>query len=411
MLSSLQTRKMIETYAAGNYGKLSPIVPEIGYGSWIIDKEGNRHLDLMASYATLSFGHCHPRLVRALQNQLDKMPICSRALPNEPFALFCKTLAEFCGFGKDGRVLPAVDGAGAIERAVKVARQWGYKNKKILSQPGKDNEPIILSCYGNFHGRTYAAISMSGNPEYRSGFGPLIPGFARLRFGEADLLETQFKRFGPRVIAVFLEPIQGEGGVIVPPDGYLEDVRRLCTKYGVLMCADEIQTGLGRTGYDLACQYEGVRPDVCVVGKALGGGLVPISAVVTTEKIMSVLDPGSDGSTFGGYPLGCAVAVEAIGVLQEENLSKNARSIGPYFMKGLDDIRSPLIKEVRGRGLMIGVELTDEANAGRIQQALLDKKIIVGVSHGILRFSPPLIITQEEIDWALPRIEQALRSS
>ncbi|OGN05401.1 MAG: ornithine--oxo-acid transaminase [Candidatus Yanofskybacteria bacterium RIFCSPHIGHO2_01_FULL_44_17] len=409
-MGSLTTREIIRIInqnAAGNYGKLPPVAIEYGGEAWVWDKEHIMYLDCMSSYAVTNFGHRHPRLVRALKSQLKQLSVCSRALANEPFAIFCRDLAKFCDMGK---VLPAVDGAGAIDKAIKVVRKWASKNNK--------ENPRIISFDKNFHGRTYGALSLSNNPHYKEGFGPFLDGFiTNLPFGDAANLErtlgrtTTINMWNNRhddIAAIFIEPIQGEGGVIIPPDGYLKQVREFCTKYGILMVADEIQTGFGRTGYDLACQYEDVKPDIYLIGKALGGGLLPISAVVTTDEIMNVIGPGDDGSTFGGYPLGCAVAVEAIKVLKEEGLSKSARLLGEYFLEELKKTKSSAVVEVRGRGLMIGIEVQNELMAKKIQLELIERRLLCGVSNSVLRLNPPLIITKDEIDWALPRIEKVL---
>lgn len=401
MYSSLTTQEtisLIEKYAAGNYGYRLPIAADHGRGCWLWDKNGDQYLDLMGSYAVLSFGHCHPRLVRALNEQAIKLPVCTQAIPNEPFARFCRDLAEFCGMEK---VLPAVEGMGAVERCVKLVRRWGYQIKGV-----KENRAEVISCVGNFHGRGPFALAMSTNEKYKKDFGPLPQGFKYIPFGNADALEAAITH---NTVAVFLEPIEGEGGVIIPPFGYLRRVREICAANNVLLVFDEIQTGFGRTGWDLACQFENVKPDIFLFSKALGGSTLPKSAIATTEKIMSVIGDGDEGSTFGGYPSGCAVAVEAIAVLKEEKLSENSKKMGAYFLNQLKQIPGPHIQEIRGRGLMIGVEVTDEDTAKRIQLELLGEKIIVGVGHNVLRLSPPLIITKEEIDWALPRIEKVLK--
>lgn len=406
MLDSLQTIEMIEKYAANNYGKMPPVVPEIGYGPWILDKNGKKYLDCSSSYSVLSFGHKHPRLVQALKNQLDMMPICSRMLPTESFAKFSRDLANFC---KMGKVLPAVDGAGAIDKAIKIVRKWGYQNKGF--DEGKGNYPRIVSLVKNFHGRSYGALSLSDNESYKKGFGPFLPGTHALDPDVFDL-ECFFDWQHQYLAAILIEPIQGEGGVIIPPDGFLKKVRQLCNEHNVLMVADEIQTGMGRTGYDLACQYEDVKPDIYLLGKALGGGLVPVSAVVTTDEIMSVLGEGDDGNTFGGYPLGCDMACESLKVLKDEKLSENARIVGAYFLNQLQTIKSDCVKDVRGRGLMIGIEIENEALAHQLHLSLMEAGVICGLSrHNVLRFSPPLIITKDTVDWALPRIEKVLREA
>ncbi|MBI4160363.1 MAG: ornithine--oxo-acid transaminase [Candidatus Yanofskybacteria bacterium] len=393
----------LKMHAAQNYDTL-PVILERGSNSWLQDDRGNRYLDLFSSYAVTNFGHKHPRLYKALANQMELLPVSSRVFPNQQFAQFCHDVAEFCNMD---RVLPVVDGAGAVERAIKIARKWARTRKKKANR--------IICFGGNFHGRSYGALSMSDNQNYKNGFEPFLDGFTIASFGDVRELERVLRVSQPSnlsdgydITAIFIEPIQGEAGVVIPPDGYLKNVRDFCTRNNILMVADEIQTGFGRTGYDLACQYENVQPDIYLLGKALGGGIVPISAIVAKSEVMDVIGLGDDGSTFGGYPLGCAVAIEAIKVLKEEELSENAKKVGSYFIRELKSLKNRSIVEVRGRGLMVGLELNSISQAKSAQLELLKQEVVCGCSHNVLRLSPPLNITQEEIDWALARIEIAL---
>lgn len=391
----------VRKYAAGNYEPW--LVAHHGQGAKLWDADGNKYLDLMGAYAVLNVGHCHPRIVATAKAQLDKLGMVSRVTPTEEFGKFCEKLSHFCGFGENGKVLPALGGHEAIEKAIKVARKWGYKYKGI-----RDNAAEIISCRGSFHGRTYGSLSLMDNKKYKKKFGPFLPGFIHIHFGNINALK---RAITPNTVAFFVEPIQGEGGVVLPPQGYLAMAKIICSKNEVLFVADEIQTGFGRTGKRLACEYEyDLHPDLVVVGKGLGGGIQAVSAVVGWSEIIDVLEVGDDGSTFAGNPLGCAVALEAIRVLEEEDLCQKSLDQGKYFIHELSLIKSPHIKEIRGRGLMIGIELADSLSAEEVaKKRLLKNGILCGYSQNVLRLSPPLNITRKEIDWALPKIEKVLR--
>lgn len=397
----LHTHDYIELekqYGAKNYKPLD-VVLERGEGVWVWDVDGKRYLDFLSAYSAVNQGHAHPRILNALVQQAQKLPLTSRAFRNDQLPLLARELCELTGYEK---MLPMNSGAEAVETALKLARKWGHKVKGV-----PQGEQEIIACHGNFQGRTISIISFSDEPQYRDGFGPFTPGFKLVPFGDADALEAAMT---PHTVAFSVEPIQGEGGIIVPPDGYLKRVRDICTRHNVLLFADEIQTGLGRTGKLLATQHENVRPDIITLGKALSGGFYPVSAVLTDDSIMHVFNPGDHGSTFGGNPLAAAVAREALRVLVEEDLIENARVMGNYLIGRLQRIESTYIKEVRGRGLLIGVELYPEAGgARRYCEALADEGVLCKETHDhVLRFAPPLVITRDEIDWALERVERVL---
>lgn len=387
-----------ETYGAHNYNPLDVVITR-AEGVWVWDVEGNRYLDCLSAYSAVNQGHCHPRILRALVEQAQRVTLTSRAFRNDQLPLLAKELCELTGYEM---MLPMNSGAEAVETALKTARKWGYTVKGVPA----DRAEIIV-CARNFHGRTITIVGFSTEPQYREGFGPFTPGFVIIPYGDAWALE---KAITPNTVAFLVEPIQGEGGVIVPPEGYLRDVGEICAYHNVLFMADEIQTGLGRTGRLFAYHWEGVRPDVLIIGKALSGGFYPISAVLSSRQILGVFHPGDHGSTFGGNPLACAVAREALRVIVEERLPERADELGRYFLERLARIESPWIKEVRGRGLLIGVELIPEAGgARRFCEALKDQGILCKETHEhTIRFAPPLVITREEIDWALERIEAVL---
>jgi ornithine--oxo-acid transaminase len=368
-------------------------------GVWVWDVEGNRYMDCLSAYSAVNQGHTHPRILQALIDQAERLPLTSRAFRNDQLGLYYKEICDLTGYEM---VLPMNTGAEAVESALKVARKWGYQVKGV-----PDGQAEIIACEGNFAGRTISLISFSSEPLYRADFGPYTPGFKLIPYGNAQALEAAIT---PNTVAFIVEPIQGEGGVIVPPEGYLRQVRELCTKHHILLIADEIQTGLGRTGKLFACDYEGVRPDMVTIGKALSGGFYPVSAVLADQAVLGVLKPGEHGSTFGGNPLACAVGRESLRVLVEENMIENAARMGDYFQDQLAEINSPHVKEVRGRGLMIGVELKPEAGgARRFCEALQAKAILAKETHvNTIRFAPPLIITEEDIDWAIERIRPVL---
>ena len=388
-----------DKYGAHNYKPLDVVLTK-GEGVWVEDIDGNRYLDFLSAYSALNQGHRHPKIVKALQDQLDRITLTSRAFRNDQLGPFYKKLSDMTGYQMS---LPMNSGAEAVETALKVARKWGYVVKGI---PKYEAEIIVAA--GNFHGRTITIISLSSEPLYKDAFGPFTPGFKIVPFGD---LEAVRAAINPNTAAVMLEPIQGENGVIVPPEGYLHGVADLCKQNQVLFIADEIQTGLGRTGKLFASEYEGVRPDITIIGKALSGGMLPVSAVLADEPILGLYQPSEHGSTFGGSPLACAVGIAALEVIEEENLPERAFTLGNYFMDRLSEIPSAHIKEVRGRGLLIGVELKPEAGgARRFCEALQGEGILAKETHDhVIRFAPPLIIEQETLDWALPRIAKVLQ--
>ena len=399
----MQTKECIRLenlYGAQNYRPLDVALSR-GQGVWVWDLEGNKYLDCLASYSALNQGHCHPRILKALQDQAQKLTLVSRAFRHDQLGPFYQ---EICELTDSHSVLPMNTGAEAVETAIKAVRKWGYRVKKV---PGGQAEIIV--CQNNFHGRTLTLISFSTEPQYREGFQPFTPGFKVIPFGNAEALEQAIT---PNTVAFLVEPIQGEAGIIVPPDGYLKKIREICNRRHVMLILDEIQTGLGRTGKLLAEEHESIQSDLTLVGKALSGGFYPVSAVLSNSEVLDVFQPGDHGSTFGGNPLACAVAREALRVLTEEKMIENAAIQGDYFLARLRELRSPHIKEVRGKGLLIGVELFEEAGgARRFSEALLKKGLLCKETHhNILRLAPPLIIQRKEIDWALERIEQVLNS-
>jgi ornithine--oxo-acid transaminase len=396
--SSQELIALEDQYGAHNYHPLDVVLTR-GEGIWVWDVEGNRYMDCLSAYSAVNQGHAHPRIRQALIEQAEKLPLTSRAFRNDQLGLYYQELCELTGFDM---VLPMNTGTEAVETALKAARKWAYDVKGV-----PDGQAEIIACENNFAGRTISIITFSSEPLYRDGFGPYTPGFKLVPYGDADALEAAIT---PNTAAFIVEPIQGEGGVIVPPAGYLPKVRDLCTKNNVLMIADEIQTGLGRTGKLFACDHEGVRPDVVTIGKALSGGYYPVSAVLSSPEVLGVFAPGSHGSTFGGNPLACAVGREALRVLVEEDMIENAAEMGEYFMDQLVEINSPHIKEVRGKGLMIGVELQPSAGgARRFCEALQHSGILAKETHvNTIRFAPPLVITEADIDWAMARIRPVL---
>jgi ornithine--oxo-acid transaminase len=387
-----------DRYNAHNYKPLD-VVLERGEGVWVWDVEGKRYLDCLSSYSALNQGHNHPRIHEAMMEQAAKLTLTGRAFRNDQLPLLAQELCELTGYEM---MLPMNTGAEAVETALKAARKWGYEVKGV-----PDGQAEIITCEGNFHGRTITIVGFSTEEQYREGFGPFTPGFVTVPYGDAEALEEAIT---PHTVAVLLEPIQGEGGVLVPPDGYLRQVREICDRHNVLLIADEIQTGLGRTGKLFCCDWEDVRPDVVTVGKALGGGFYPVSAVLADRSVLGLFNPGDHGSTFGGNPLGAAVAREALRVLVEEGLVENALLQGEYLMGRLQRVESDHVAEVRGRGLLTGVELKPAAGgAHRFVQALKDQGLLCKETHEhVLRFAPPLVISREDVDWALERIEGVL---
>jgi len=391
--------EMEEQYGAHNYHPLDVVI-EKGNGVWVEDVDGNRYLDCLSAYSAVNQGHVHPRILNALQTQAAKITLTSRAFRNDQLPLLYKQLSDMTGYGMS---LPMNSGAEAVESAVKIARKWAYIVKKV---PRHQAEIIVMG--GNFHGRTVSIVSFSTEPHYRDDFGPFTPGFVVVEYGNVPELE---KAITPNTAAVLLEPIQGEGGVIIPPAGYLKKVREICTRNNVLMMADEIQTGLGRTGKLFACDHEEVRPDVVIIGKALAGGFYPVSAILADKPVLGLFTPGEHGSTFGGNPLAAAVARESLNVIVEEQLVENSAKLGEYFMEQLAEIPSAHVKEVRGRGLLIGVELHPAAGgARRFCEALQREGILAKETHDhVIRFAPPLVIDKATIDWALERIRRVLQ--
>jgi ornithine--oxo-acid transaminase len=395
MASTREIIEQTEAFGARNYNPL-PIVISQAEGVWVEDPEGNRYMDMLSAYSALNQGHRHPRLIQALKEQADKVTLTSRAFHNDQLGIFYEKLARLTG---KNMILPMNTGAEAVETAIKAARRWAYEVKKVPREQAE-----ILVCAGNFHGRTTTIVSFSSDEEYRQGFGPLTPGFKIIPYGDAEALR---KAITPNTAAFLIEPIQGEAGILIPPEGYLSEAYQICQQNQVLFIADEIQTGLGRTGRMFACDWEDVKPDMYILGKALGGGVMPISAVAADNEILSVFAPGSHGSTFGGNPLACAVASAAMDVIVEEDLAKRSDELGQYFLEQLRQLNNPDIKEIRGRGLFIGVEMHTKARS--YAEKLKGLGLLCKETHETtIRFAPPLIISQEELDWALDRIRQVL---
>lgn len=384
-----------ETYSAHIYKPLDVVIDR-AEGVWVFDIEGNKYLDCLSAYSAVSQGHCHPKIMQAMQEQMQRVTLTSRAFRNDQMGPFVKELCELTGYDM---ALPMNSGAEAVETAIKAARKWGYRVKGVA-----DNQAQIIVCAGNFAGRTVTAISFSSEAQYKEDFGPLTPGFVTIPYGNAVALEAAIT---PDTVAFLVEPIQGEGGVIVPPEGYLRDAADICSRHNVLFVSDEIQTGLGRTGALFATQHEDVRPDIITIGKALSGGFYPVSAVLADKEVLGLLRPGDHGSTFGGNPLGAAVARAALRVIVDEDLVARSRELGAYFRGRLERIESEHVKEVRGKGLFLGVELFVPAR--RFCEALRDRGILCKETHKtVIRFAPPLVIKKEEIDWAMEHIEQVL---
>jgi ornithine--oxo-acid transaminase len=397
-MNSQEYIKLEEQFGAHNYHPLDVIITR-GEGVWVFDVEGNRYLDCLSAYSALNQGHVHPKILNALLDQAKHLTLTSRAFRNDQLALFYKELSALTGYEMG---LPMNSGAEAVETAIKLARKWAYQVKGVPRHHAE-----IITCENNFHGRTVSIISFSTEPLYRDDFGPFTPGFVVVPFGDAEAIA---KAINPHTAAVMVEPIQGESGVNIPPVGYLKKVQKLCKESNVLFIADEIQTGLGRTGKMFACEHESVRPDMLIIGKALSGGFYPVSAVVADANLLGLFRPGEHGSTFGGNPLGMAVARAAMRVLVEENMVANSEKMGEYFYEQLVEISSPHVKEVRGKGLLIGVELYPKAGgARRFCEALVKEGILAKETHeNVIRFAPPLIIDQATLDWAIPRIRKVL---
>ena len=394
----MKPTELEDRYGARNYAPFD-IVIERAEGVWVWDIEGRRYLDCLAAYSAVNQGHCHPRIVEALVRQSRKVAVTSRAFHNAELGKFFRDVCELTGYE---RALPMNTGAEAVETAIKLARKWAYTKKGV--EPGKAE---ILAFGNNFHGRTTTIVGFSSEEQYRDGFGPFTPGFELLPFGDGSAARAAV---GPNTAAVLVEPIQGEGGIIVPPDGFLAELREVCSERNTLLIADEIQSGLGRTGTMFACEHDGVRPDVMLLGKALSGGLYPVSVVVADAEIMDVFRPGDHGSTYGGNPVGAAVARAALAVLREERLVENSARLGERALRRLRGARASCVREVRGRGLWIGIELHESAGgARRYCERLAEQGLLCKETHDhVIRFAPPLVIAQDELDWALDRIEKVL---
>lgn len=387
-----------EQYGAHNYHPLDVVI-ERAEGVWVYDVEGKKYLDCLSAYSAVNQGHVHPQILNAMLEQAQKVTLTSRAFRNDQLPLLYKELSEMTGYEMS---LPMNSGAEAVETALKLARKWAYRVKGVPRHQAE-----IITAAGNFHGRTISIITLSTEPAYRDDFGPFTPGFVTVPYGNADAVA---KAITPNTAAVMLEPIQGEGGVIIPPAGYLRKVADICKKNNVLLMLDEIQTGLGRTGKLFAAQHEDVRADVTIIGKALAGGFYPVSAVLADRDLLGLFQPGEHGSTFGGNPLGAAIARASLRVIRDEKLTERSRELGEYFLEQLTEIPSPHVKEVRGKGLFIGVELKPEAGgARRFCEAMQARGILAKETHEhVIRFAPPLVIDKATIDWALPTIREVL---
>lgn len=398
IMNEKSTREFIDLesqFGAHNYHPLD-IVIERAEGVWVYDVEGKRYLDCLAAYSAVNQGHCHPRILRTLTEQAHKVTLTSRAFRNDQLGPFYKELHDLTGFEM---ALPMNSGAEAVETAVKTARKWGYKVKGI-----PEGQAEIIVCANNFHGRTVTIVSFSTDQQYRDGFGPFTPGFKAIPFGDVDALR---KAITPRTCAFLVEPIQGEAGIVIPPAGFLKEAAEVCRENGVLLMADEIQSGLGRTGKLFAYMHEGIRPDVLIIGKALAGGFYPVSAVLASKEILGVYQPGDHGSTFGGNPLGCAIARTALRILVEEKLVERSAELGAYFLALLKTLHSPYLQEVRGIGLWIAVELNVPARS--YCEALKHEGVLCKETHErVIRIAPPLTIKREEIDWAFERIRRVV---
>ncbi len=383
---------------AHNYKPLEVVITR-GERVWVWDEEGRKYLDCLSAYSAVNQGHCHPRIMKAMMAQSSRLTLTSRAFRNDQLGLLYKEIRELINYHK---ILPMNSGAEAVESAIKAVRKWGYEVKGV-----PENQSEIIVCENNFHGRTITIVSFSTDPTARGGFGPFTPGFKSIPFGDSAALEAAITA---NTVGFIVEPIQGEAGVIIPPEGYLREVKEICNRQNVTLIFDEIQTGLGRTGKLLADRHEDAEPDVTLIGKALSGGFYPISAVLSNSEVLGVLRPGEHGSTFGGNPLACAVARMALRVLVEEGMVENSAEMGEYFLQGLKQIDSPFVKEVRGRGLMIGIELLPKGGGARQYcEKLKGLGVLCKDTHGhTIRVAPPLVITREEIDWALERFDSVL---
>jgi ornithine--oxo-acid transaminase len=395
--TAAQLRAQSAAHSAHNYHPL-PVVVSEAEGAWVTDVDGRRYLDMLAAYSAINFGHRHPRLVAAAQRQLERVTLVSRAFEHDQFGPFCAELAALAGMDM---VLPMNTGAEAVETAIKTARKWGYEVKGV-----PDGEAVIIVFDGNFHGRTTTIISFSTDPDARDGFGPYTPGFRIVPYGDAEALAAAMDE---KVVAVLAEPIQGEAGVLVPPSGFLAGVRDLCTEHGALFIADEIQSGLGRTGATFACEHEDVVPDMYILGKALGGGIVPVSAVVSSADVLGVFKPGQHGSTFGGNPLACAVAREVIAMLATGEYQERSAKLGAHLHDRLNALPESKVREVRGRGLWAGIEFAELTGRDACEQ-LAERGVLAKDTHGsTIRLAPPLVVSGEDLDWAIDQVEALVR--
>jgi ornithine--oxo-acid transaminase len=397
---SAELAAMTYRYSAHNYHPMPVVIAE-AEGVWVTDVDGRRYLDMLAAYSALNFGHRHPRLIAAARRQLDQLTLVSRAFDHDQFGPFCAELAELAGMEM---VLPMNTGAEAVETGIKTARKWAYEVKGV-----PDGEAVIIAFEGNFHGRTTTIVSFSSDEEARASYGPYTPGFRLVPFGDLDALAAAMQAAGGTCAAVLVEPVQGEAGVIVPPPGFLAGVRQLCDDHGALMIADEIQSGLGRTGSTFACEHEAVRPDVYLLGKALGGGIVPVSAVVSSRSILGVFRPGQHGSTFGGNPLACAIGREVIAMLRTGEFQRRSALLGAQMHGRLADLPSAAVAAVRGRGLWAGIEFTTLSGRA-VCERLAGLGVLAKDTHGnTIRLAPPLVISEGDLHWAIDQVEKAIR--
>ncbi|WHZ58590.1 ornithine--oxo-acid transaminase [Metabacillus hrfriensis] len=395
LTKSQELIKQTSQYGANNYHPL-PIVISEAEGVWVRDPEGNQYMDMLSAYSAVNQGHRHPKIIQALKDQADKITLTSRAFHNDQLGPFYEAVAALT---EKEMVLPMNTGAEAVETAIKAARRWAYDVKGVA-----EDQAEIIACIGNFHGRTMSAVSLSSEEEYRRGFGPMLPGIKLIPYGDIEALRSAITA---NTAAFLIEPIQGEAGIVIPPKGFLKQAAEMCRENNVVFIADEIQSGLGRSGKTFACDWEDVKPDMYILGKALGGGVFPISCVAAGKDILGVFNPGSHGSTFGGNPLACAVSVAALQVLEEEKLAERSLKLGAYFKEKLSEIKNPLIKEVRGRGLFLGVELTVPARP--YCEKLKEEGLLCKETHEtVIRFAPPLVISEEDLDWAIAKITRVL---
>ncbi|MEO0156910.1 MAG: ornithine--oxo-acid transaminase [candidate division WOR-3 bacterium] len=395
-MKSKEIIKITEKFSAHNYHPL-PVVLRKGRGAWVWDVEGRKYLDMLSGYSALNQGHCHPQIIRAVKKQIQDLTLTSRAFYNDKLGAFLQKLCQITGYEK---ALPMNSGAEAVETAIKAARKWGYYKKGV-----KKNKAEIIVCENNFHGRTITIVGFSSEYQYRDGFGPFTPNFKMIPYNNAKALR---KAINKNTVGFLVEPIQGEGGVVVPEDGYLNECYKICKENNILFIADEIQTGLGRTGRLFAYEYENIKPDILIVGKALSGGFYPISAILCDNRIMDVFKPGDHGSTFGGNPLASAIGIAALDIIIKERLPQRAYELGNWFMGELKKIENPVIKEVRGKGLLIGIELKKKARP--YCEALMRQGILAKDTHDyVVRFAPPLVIKKEELKWALERIKRVFK--